>query len=306
MSGLSSSAPVGQAPTQARQRVQPSVSTVSVPKGAPRRQRQDVQRFRCLAVQVTQRQHGASTLAAHGQEGSRRRRGLGRQAVECGLHRLGVALVQNVDAPAAVAETLHDGFRQADLPGETGQLVLLVRTDQDGDLPGAIGQGSGQEVDADLRHLIHREGQGTGRQAAAQARHHAQHLGAVAGVVQHQQGILAARRAIGGQQRAQSLQQAVAGRQLIGGRPGRADRSAGATAGADLRVDLHRVAGRDDGRGRTDVQAAGAAGLTAAGMSAEAAVEPDVARFFELAEQVGEISKTARSTARGSPGSGRR
>ena len=35
LSGLSRSAPVGQAPTQARQRVQPSTLTSSVPKGAP-------------------------------------------------------------------------------------------------------------------------------------------------------------------------------------------------------------------------------------------------------------------------------
>ena len=35
MSGLSASAPVGQAPTQARHSVQPAVSTTTAPKGAP-------------------------------------------------------------------------------------------------------------------------------------------------------------------------------------------------------------------------------------------------------------------------------
>src|SRR3546814_4614683 len=89
---------------------------------------------------------------------------------------------------------------------------------------------------------------------------------------------------MGAEQGAQALEGAGAGRELIAGGAGRADRGAGAAAGADRRVDVDDVAGGGDGAGGADVEAARAAGLAAARMGADLAAVLHVARLVELAE----------------------
>ena len=187
-SGLSSSAPVGQALTQDRHSVQPSVSTSSVPKGAPGGSGRMSTGAARHGVEMAQRQHRHAALVAHRQEGR------GTRAVACGqsvkrrLDRVGIVAVDDADTTLAEAEAAHDRFAQPELARESSQLLALLRVDQQADGRGAEGERHGEELDAELRRLVDGERQDARGQAASVARHQRDQLLAVAAVMHQQHG----------------------------------------------------------------------------------------------------------------------
>ena len=112
-------------------------------------------------------------------------------------------------------------------------------------------------------------------------------------IVKQHDGVAAAGLAIGLQQRAQPPHQRIRARQRIGCRAGRTDRRAGAAAGADIGVDRDRIAVRRDRAGRTQIEAARAAGDARARMGAERLLELDEARLVEGADQVAGVRDRA-------------
>ena len=197
-------------------------------EGRARRQGQELPWLGRRVVEVAQGEQHARALAAHGKKrpgrGRRALAGPGGEIVERGLDLRGVALVEQVDAAAAVAQTVGHRLSQADLAGQPVQLAGLVRADQKGDLTGAVGQRQGEEVEPGLGHLVHVERQHRARQPASEPGDQGDHLGAVAVVVQQQDRVRAARLAIGLQERAQPVVEGVAGGELIADGAGRGRR----------------------------------------------------------------------------------
>ncbi len=74
-------------------------------------------------------------------------------------------------------------------------------------------------------------------------------------------------------------------------RAGRADRAAGAAAGAQVRIDLDLVAVADDGLGRADVDAGGAAFELVAAVGAQALFVGEVLRLFEVADHLHHLGR---------------
>ena len=108
-SGSSSSAPVGQADTQARQSVQPSTLSSTAPNGAPCRQRDHIDRRGRGALQLAQREAQHVALGADRQEACRPRRRLGGvDGAQRVAERVGIVGLDRRHASGAEAEPGQD------------------------------------------------------------------------------------------------------------------------------------------------------------------------------------------------------
>jgi hypothetical protein len=109
--------------------------------------------------------------------------------------------------------------------------------------------------------------------------------------VQQDHGVLAACCGIGAQQRLEPHALLVGARVGIGECPGRADRGAGATAHAQVGVDLDLLAAlfAGDRFGRADVHAGAAAGFFVAAVGAELLLVDEELRLLELADQLAQL-----------------
>ena len=190
-----------------------------------------------------------------------------------------------------MAEPIEQGREIAGIGVQARYFFNLSRRDEKHDLSRAIREGAGQGLKPKLGKLADREGQDAGRQATAETGGVGDQLVAVPGLVDQEDRRLAARPAVGGEQRAQALEQGVRTGRGVGGSPGGADAGARTAAGADEGVDRHVVARGRDRTGRAEVEAAGAAGAARAGMGAELGREVDIARLLELADEGGGLQE---------------
>ena len=206
-SGSSSSAPVGQADTQARQSVQPSTLTSTVPNGAPCGSAMTSTGAGAARCSSRKRKPHHVALAADGPRSSpaaaRRRRGVDR--AQRLAERIGIVGLDRGDAARAEAEPGKDRLGQRQRPASSpatswrGFARSRNRTRRR-----AIGEGRGDRLEADLRHLVDRERQHVRRQPVAEARQRIDQRRAVRLVVQQHDRLRAAGLAIGRQQRAQA------------------------------------------------------------------------------------------------------
>src|SRR3546814_6351815 len=77
------------------------------------------------------------------------------EAVKRRLDRVGVGIVDQVQAALAVAAPAQHGLGETDLAGEAAKLVALLRVGEEDHLFRAVGEGGGEEVEADLRSEEH-------------------------------------------------------------------------------------------------------------------------------------------------------
>ena len=156
-----------------------------------------IDRARRLGVQVVEREADDRAFLAQRKKAA----GGGRRAlvqfVEGGFHSLRVELHEHRHPAAAIAETIGHRLGKSDLARKAGQFVALVRRDQQQHVRRAVGEGRGEEVEADLGRLVDREGQHPGRKPVAEAGGGGDQVLAVARVVDQQDGRRAAGIVIG-------------------------------------------------------------------------------------------------------------
>ena len=113
---------------------------------------------------MTKRQTDHRSLASHGQEAA----GLGRRhdgkVVEHCLDCRRIVGINDAEAAAVIAEPGHDRFGQGNLAGQGVAFLAIGRARQHANLDRPIGEGHGEEIEANLGHLVDRKGQHVGRQ----------------------------------------------------------------------------------------------------------------------------------------------
>ena len=166
-SGLSMSAPVGQAPTQARHKVQPATSDLQVAERRPGRQRHEVDRGWCLAVQMVECLSHQRALATQRLESTGRHRRKAAPSVEHRFHQLRVILGHEAQPVRPVPQTIEHGRGMPQRRLQAGDLVALARWRQDEDGPGAVGDGGREIFEPELGDLCDGERQYPGGQAPA-------------------------------------------------------------------------------------------------------------------------------------------
>ena len=152
-------------------------------EGGAFRQRQELHRVRRVAMQLVECQAHLAALSADWKEAAEGHGAAIGQAVELTFHGVRVLVFDDLQPATAVAQTLQYRLQQSKLAGKATELTRLVRPDQHDQLACAIGEGAGQEVEADLGHFVDREGQYARRQAVPAPRHQGDHFLAVALVV---------------------------------------------------------------------------------------------------------------------------
>ena len=162
----------------------------------------------------------------------------------------------------------------------------------------AIGNGARDGFQSDLRDLVDLDGQHVRRQSVAVPRKRVNQRAAVLSIMEHDDGLRAARLTIGRKQSAQFPQQRVRRRQRVGGGARRACGGALAAAGADMRVDGDMIAGGRNRAGRAEIETAPAADDLRARMRAQVFREIDVARLVERAGQVARFEHGAKNGGR--------
>ena len=138
------SAPVGQADTHARQSVQPSTLTSTVPNGAPAGSG-TTSTGAGGAVQLAQRETQHVALAADGQEAAGRGVPSAGDRAERFAERDGIVGLDRCDAPGAEAEAGKDRLGERDGFVESGDVVARLRTQQKSHARRAVGE-SGRDV----------------------------------------------------------------------------------------------------------------------------------------------------------------
>ena len=298
-SGSSSSAPVGQADTQARQSVQPSTLTSTVPNGAPAGSATTSTGAGAARCSSRKASRITSRLPPNGAKLA------GRGAAAC------AGMARSAAPSASGSSVSMVATRSAPKPrpiriGSASAMVLVrpamswrgFARSRKRKAAGAIGEGRRDRFESDLRHLVDRERQRIRRQAVAMPRQRVDQLHAMRLVMQEHDRMRAAGFAIGRKHCAQLAHQRVRGRQRVGRGAGRTDRGALAAAGANLRIDRDVIAGRRDRAGRTEIEAAAAADDLGTRMRAQVLGEGDIARLVEGADEVARLEHRAQHRRR--------
>ena len=258
----------------------------------PCRQRHEVGRRRRGGVQVVQRQAHQRPLAAHRQEVAARQR-RPRAAGPRGPPRARpVVLDEQLQPAAAMAQPVSAARTWPSVASRPASSSRFAGGTSTTSVAGTVGQGSREQLEAELGDLRHRERQHPRRQAAPEPRHGAISSSPWRSSWTSSTGARPRRR---GRCRA-ACAAARAGSWAAGGvgrGPGRAHARAGAAAGADVGVDRDMVAVGRDRTGRALLEAARAARPPRAGMRAELGRERDVARLLELADQLHRVEQRA-------------
>ena len=189
-------------------------------------------------------------------------------------HGVGIVGLDGCRGTIAVAEGREDGLGQRQRLAQAGGIVTRLGAQQQAHVRGAVGEGGGDRLEADLGDLVDGERQHVGWQAVAiagggvdQLARRARRRAAAAPAS------VAAGRAIGGEQRADRADELVGRRKGIAHRAGRAGGAARAAAAADVGIDRDVIVRRRDRAGRAQVEAARAAGDARARMRAQVLLE---------------------------------
>ena len=236
-------------------------------------------------MEFTQRETQNAALGARGKEIGRAwcATHLG-DGVQCAAQRLGVVGLDGGNPAYAEAESTENRLGEINGSYQSGNVVSGPRPQEETHGHRAVGEGGGDTLQPDLGHLVDSERKCIGRQAVTMTRQCMDQFTPVRLIVQQHDRTLPAGFAVGCQQGAQLAHQGIGWGQCIGGGAGRANGCALATAGADLRVDRHVIAGRRDGAGRAKIEAAGAPDNARARIGAQGIVECYVARLLERAD----------------------
>jgi len=271
--------------TQAWQRAAVDIQLHGAERSA-RRQRYDIDRRGGGEVKLAERrlQHGAFRAPRH-EAGGLLRGDARRRGIQHGTQLVGIVGLDDLNNAGAETQRANDTIRGFDRAAERGDVVARLGPREQRGAAAAIGEDGSDEFRAELRHLVDAQRQHICRQALAEPRQRIDDVFAVLAIVKQHRSVASAGLAVGLQQRAQPPHQGVGARQRIGGRAGRTYRSAGAAAGADIGVDRDGIAVWRDRAGRTQVEAARAAGNGRARMRAQRRLEIDKARLVEGADQ---------------------
>ena len=185
ISGLSDSAPVGQAATQEWHSVQPSTFTLTPPKGAP------------LSSAITGTGAGAAACNSRNIVSSTPRlapratmpAGFGEAtpsgaATSCARKSSGSSVWMMDDDSCAEAEPGDDLRAGVDHLLRAGDVVLRLAAREQRRARAAVGEHGGDGLGADLRHFVDAHGEDVRRQAVAEARQRVDQRFAVVTVVE--------------------------------------------------------------------------------------------------------------------------
>ena len=298
-SGSSASAPVGQAETQDRHSVQPSTLTSTAPNGAPSGSATISTGAGAAAVQLAQGQPHHVALAADGGESG----GLGRA-----VHRRDGVQSLRPARPDRRSRSLRRARRQSrgrrgsagqrDGLGEAGQIVARLGAHEKAHRRCAVGKAAATASSPTCVTSLTCTGNtfaGNPSPWRANASINSPPCSPSWNITT---GLLAARFAVGAEQRAQLAQQRVGRRQSIGRGAGRAGGGALAAAGANCASIAHMIAVGRDRAGRTEIEAAAAADDLGARMRAQVLAEIDVARLVEVADEIARLEHGAQDRRR--------
>ena len=148
-SGLSDSAPVGQAVTQAWHSVQPSTSSFTRAERRARRQRHDIDRRGRGEVKLAKRrlQHAAFRAARH-EAGRLLRCDAARRGIQHGAQLVRIVGLDDPNDAGAETERANDAIRGFDRAAERRDVVAGLGARQQRDAAAAIGKDGGDESPA--------------------------------------------------------------------------------------------------------------------------------------------------------------
>jgi hypothetical protein len=160
---------------------------------------------------------------------------------------------------AAETQARKDRLRQRNGFPQSRYVVARLRAQQEPHRTRAVGKGCGDCFKTHLRRLVDRKWKHMRRQSVTVSPQRVDQVGAVSVVMQQHDRAVAARLAIGCEQRTQLPHQRVGRRQRVAGGAGRTGRGALSAAGAYLCVDGDVVAVWRDRAGRAQIETAVAA-----------------------------------------------